>query len=60
MFRAPQASSEIEESIKKSKDKIIVLYEMLQNHCLEEGIPLICNIFLNPPNIVFFWVEIIR
>jgi hypothetical protein len=36
-FRAPAASSEVEESIKRGKDKLIVLYEMLQKHCLPEG-----------------------
>jgi len=36
-FRAPAASSEVENSINRGKEKLIVLYEMLQNHCLPEG-----------------------
>ncbi len=36
-FRPPSSSSEIAENIKKGKDKIIQVYEMLPTYCVQEG-----------------------
>ena len=36
-FRLPASNSEIAENIKKAKEKIIQVYDMLPNFCLNEG-----------------------
>ena len=39
-YRLPASNSEIAENIKKAKEKIIQVYDMLPNFCLNEGIGL--------------------
>jgi hypothetical protein len=39
-YRLPASDSEIAENIKKAKEKIIQVYDMLPNFCLNEGIGL--------------------